>query len=152
MRRFKKILLAIFIGFIAIQFVQPARNTNGQVLATDINKVVFVPDSVQTILKRACYDCHSNNTNYPLYAYIQPIGWLLNRHIQDGKKQLNFSEFGAMPKRRQESKLKSIASQIKDEAMPLPQYTLLHKDAILNKTDKDLIIQWANTVKDSLSQ
>ncbi len=152
MRRFKKILLAIFIGFIAIQFVQPARNTNGQVLATDITKVVFVPDSVQTILKRACYDCHSNNTNYPLYAYIQPIGWLLNRHIQDGKKQLNFSEFGAMPKRRQESKLKSIASQIKDEAMPLPQYTLLHKDAILNKTDKDLIIQWANTVKDSLSQ
>ena len=152
MSRFKKILLAIFIGFIAIQFAQPARNTNGQVLATDITKVVFVPDSVHTILKRACYDCHSNNTHYPFYAYIQPFGWLLNRHIQDGKKQLNFSEFNSMPKRRQASKLKSIASQIKDEAMPLPQYTLLHKNAILNKTEKDLIINWANTTKDSLAQ
>lgn len=152
MSRFKKILLAIFIGFIAIQFVQPARNTNGQVLATDITKVAFVSDSVQMILKKACYDCHSNHTNYPFYAYIQPVGWLLNSHIQDGKKQLNFSEFGAMPKRRQESKLKSIASQIKDGAMPLPQYALLHKNAMPNKTEKDLIIQWANSVKDSLSQ
>lgn len=152
MSRFKKILLAIFIGFIAIQFVQPARNTNGQVLATDITKVISVPDSVQMVLKRACYDCHSNNTNYPFYAYIQPIGWFLNKHIQDGKKQLNFSDFRAMPKRRQASKLKSIASQIKDEAMPLTAYTMLHKNAILNKIEKNLIIHWANTVKDSLLQ
>jgi hypothetical protein len=152
MSRLKKILLAIFIGFVAIQFIQPARNTNGQVLATDITTVVSVPDYVHTILKEACYDCHSNNTNYPFYAYIQPIGWLLNRHIQDGKSQLNFSDFGSLSQRRKESKLKSIANQIKDEAMPLPAYTILHKNAILSKAEKDLIISWANTAKDSLSQ
>lgn len=150
MSRLKKTFLAIFIAFIAIQFVQPARNTNGQALATDITKVVFVPDTVQMLLKTACYDCHSNNTNYPFYAYIQPIGWLLNSHIQDGKKQLNFSDFGAMPKRRQASKLKSIVSQIKDEAMPLPNYTILHKNAVLAKTDKDLIINWAKSLRDTL--
>ena len=152
MSRFKKIFLAIFIGFVAIQFVQPARNTNGQVLATDITKVVFVPDSVQMLLKIACYDCHSNNTNYPFYTYIQPIGWLLNSHIQEGKKQLNFNDFGSLSKRRQASKLKSIASQIKDGEMPLPTYTMLHKNAVLGKTDKDLIINWANNTKDTLSQ
>ncbi len=148
----KKIIMAVAFIFIAIQFVQPARNTNGQVLATDITKVVSVPDTAQAILKNACYDCHSNNTNYPFYAYIQPIGWLLNSHIQAGKKQLNFSEFGALTKRRQESKLKSIASQIKNEVMPLPSYTMLHKNAVLSKADKDLIINWANATKDDLSK
>ena len=138
--------------FIAIQFVQPAHNASGQVLATDITKVILLPDSVQMILKTACYDCHSNNTNYPFYAYIQPIGWLLNSHIQDGKNQLNFSDFGSLSKRRQASKLKSIANQIKDGEMPLPAYTILHKNAVLGKTDKDLIINWANNTIDSLSQ
>ena len=152
MSRFKKIIVALLIVFIAIQFVQPAHNTSGQVLTTDITKVLLVPDSVQMLLKTACYDCHSNNTNYPFYSYIQPIGWLLNNHIQAGKKQLNFNDFGLLPKRRQASKLKSIANQIKDEAMPLPAYTMLHKNAILAKDKKDLIINWANTLNDSLSQ
>ena len=152
MSRFKKIAWAIAIGLIAIQFIQPARNASGQVLETDISKAVSVPDSVQMILKRACYNCHSNNTIYPFYAYIQPIGWLLNSHIEEGKSQLNFSDFGSLSKRRQASKLKSIANQIKDGAMPLPAYTMLHKNAVLGKTDKDLIINWANNTKDTLSQ
>lgn len=152
MSRFKKIAWAIAIGLIAIQFIQPARNASGQVLETDISKAVSIPDSVQMILKRACYDCHSNNTIYPFYAYIQPIGWLLNSHIEEGKSQLNFSDFGSLPKRRQASKLKSIANQIKDGAMPLPAYAMLHKNAVLGKTDKDLIINWANNTKDTLSQ
>ena len=61
-------------------------------------------------------------------------------------------QVGSLSKRRQASKLKSIVSQIKDEAMPLPAYTMLHKNAILTKEKKDLIINWANTLKDSLSQ
>ena len=152
MSRFKKIAWAIAIGLIAIQFIQPAHNISGQVLETDISKAVSVPDSVQMILKRACYNCHSNNTIYPFYAYIQPIGWLLNSHIEEGKSQLNFSDFGSLSKRRQASKLKSIANQIKDGAMPLPAYAMLHKNAVLGKTDKDLIINWANNTKDTLSQ
>lgn len=67
-----KILLAVFIVFIIIQFIQPAHNTSDQVLPTDITKICTVPDSVQHVLKVACYDCHSNNTRYPLYSYIQP--------------------------------------------------------------------------------
>ncbi len=152
MSRLKKISLAITALFIAIQCIQPARNINGQVLATDITKVVTVPDSVQMILKKACYDCHSNNTKYPFYAYIQPIGWLLNNHIVEGKKNLNFSEFGSLSKRRQTSKLTSIANQVNDDAMPISQYTLIHSNAILNKTEKYLIINWANFTRDSISK
>ena len=152
MSRFKKIAFAIAIAFTAIQFIQPTRNISGHMLATEISKAVSVPDSVQMILKRACYDCHSNNTIYPFYAYIQPIGWLLNSHIKEGKSQLNFSDFGSLSKRRQASKLKSIANQIKDESMPLPAYIVLHKNALLRKTDKDLIINWVNNTKNTLSQ
>ena len=151
MSRVKKILLVLLIVIIAIQFIQPAGNESGQVLPTDIAKVYNIPDQVQTVLKNACYDCHSNNTNYPWYANIQPVGWILTRHIKNGKAELNFSEFGDYSSRKQRSKLNSIAKTIEDGTMPLSSYTLIHKNAILTKEEKALIIDWANTTKDSLS-
>jgi len=151
MSRIKKILLATLLILIIIQFIQPAYNKSKQLLATDITKIYNIPDSVQNVLKTACYDCHSNNTNYPWYAYIQPIGWILNNHIKHGKKELNFSDFGACSVRRQQSKLKSIVSQINDGEMPLSSYSLMHKNARLAKEVKALIINWAQQSKDSLA-
>lgn len=148
----KKIGLGALILLIGIQLIQPARNENGQALPTDISKTVFIPENVKSLLQAACYDCHSNNTNYPWYANIQPMGWLLANHIMDGKKELNFSEFGTYSDRRQLSKLKSIASQVKDDEMPLASYTMLHKNARLTKEQKALIIDWALNAKDSLEQ
>ena len=148
----KKIGLAVLIVLIGIQFIQPARNENGQALHTDISKTVFIPGNVKSLLKTACNDCHSNNTNYPWYANIQPMGWLLANHIKDGKAELNFSEFGSYSQRRQQSKLKSIASQVKDDEMPLASYAFLHKNARLTKEQKALIIDWALQAKDSLEQ
>ena len=151
MSRVKKILLAILVVIIAIQFIQPARNKEGQVLPTDIAKVYTIPKQVQSVLKNACYDCHSNNTNYPWYSNIQPGGWWLASHIKDGKAELNFSEFGDYSSRRQRSKLNSIAKTVEDRTMPFPSYTLIHPEARLTKEEKTLIINWANTTKDSLS-
>lgn len=148
----KKILLAILIVLIVIQFIQPARNTSGQVLQTDIVKVSNVPQSVQTVLKTACYDCHSNNTRYPWYANVQPMGWLLARHVKEGKAELNFSEFGSYSPRRQANKLRAIENSIKDGTMPLSSYLLLHKDARLTETDKTEIIDWVRRTRDSLTQ
>lgn len=152
MNLIKKILLAIVIAFIAIQFIQPVRNTSGQVLPTDISKTVFVPKNVKHVLQTACYDCHSNNTNYPWYNYVQPAAWILANHIKHGKKDLNFSEFGSYSIRRQQSKFKSIISQIKDGEMPLYSYTVIHKNARLTQEQKDLIINWAQHNKDSLDK
>ena len=152
MRFTRKIGLALLIVFVAIQFVQPARNQNGQALPTDISKTISVPLPVASLVRAACYDCHSNHTSYPWYTYVQPIGWLLNNHIQKGKAELNFSEFGSYTIRRQQSKLKSIASQVKDDEMPLSSYTWMHKNAKLSKEDKALIIDWAIKAKDSIVQ
>ena len=147
----KKILVAIGIVFIAIQFIQPAHNKSGQELITDISKIVIISDSVQAILKNACYDCHSNNTNYPWYSNIQPMGWLMANHIKQGKKALNFSEFGSYSQRRQLSKLNGIANSIRDDIMPLSSYKLMHKNAQLSTNEKTLIINWVQQSKDSLS-
>jgi len=152
MSRLKKVLLVILIVFIGIQLIQPARNNSGQELSTDISKTISIPSNVGALLKTACYDCHSNNTNYPWYAKIQPGGWWLASHIQNGKKELNFSEFGAYSSRRQQSKLKSISSQLEDGEMPLASYAFLHKNARLTKEQKELIIDWALQTRDKLEK
>ncbi len=146
MRYGKKILLVLAAAFIAIQFIQPARNKSGQVLPTDISKTVTVPGNVQAILQNACYDCHSNNTRYPWYSYIQPVGWLLNSHIKPGKENLNFNAFGSYSPRRRRSKFREIAISLKYGSMPLSSYTLIHQQARLTTADKNLLIQWAQTL------
>lgn len=139
----KKILLIVLAGFIGIQFIQPARNTNGQVLPADISKVVSVPETVESLLQEACYDCHSNHTRYPWYSYVQPVGWILDRHISNGKAELNFSDFGSYSKRRQQSKLRAIADQVRDDEMPLVSYRFMHSKARFSKREKSIIIDWA---------
>lgn len=151
MHRKRKWLLILITAFILIQFIQPARNKNGQVLETDITGTFTVPANVRSILEVACYDCHSNNTRYPWYANIQPGGWWLGKHIKDGKEELNFSDFGSYSHRRQINKLQLIANSISDGTMPLSSYTLLHKNARLTKVQKTMIIEWAGQLKDSLT-
>lgn len=151
MRRKKKWLLALLIAFALIQFIRPARNRSGQELNTDLTRIYGVPPDVQAILKAACYDCHSNNTRYPWYVNIQPAGWLLAKHIKDGKNELNFSEFGTYSPRRQVSKLRSIENSIQDGTMPLSSYSLLHKAARLTKQKKTLLTAWTIKIRDSLT-
>lgn len=147
----KKILLAILVVFVGIQFIQPAHNKSAMLLATDITKTFNVPGNVQTIFKNACYDCHSNNTHYPWYFNIQPMGWFLANHIRKGRQDLNFSEFGSYSLRKQANKLRAIETSIKEGSMPLSQYTFIHKTARLTSTDTSIINNWITGTKDSLA-
>jgi len=110
-----------------------------------------IPKNVETILSTYCYDYHSNNTNYPLYSYIQPARFFMEEHIKEGKKDLNFNEFGKYSKRKHENKLEAIIKQIKSDEMPLASYTLIHRNSILTPTQKEEIINWIKKTKDSLS-
>ena len=148
----RKIILVLIILFALIQFIpKPKKNLSSSTTNVTIDKMYPVSDSVMHILKVACYDCHSNRTLYPWYSNLQPVALLLNSHITDGKKELNFDEFGSYTLRRQKSKFKSIASQIKDNEMPLTSYKLLHAKARLTKDEKQLIINWAKQHFDSLN-
>ena len=147
LRRTFQVLLVVFI---IIQFFRPAKNRSEGVAANDITKLYAVPENVQSILKTSCYDCHSNNTVYPWYSYIQPVAWWLDNHIKDGKKDLNFSEFASYRIRRQYKKLEEINALVKKDAMPLNSYLWIHKAARLNDQQKLVISNWVVAVRDTI--
>ncbi len=150
MKIVKIIALVLLVAFVGIQFVPTGRNQSDIVPKTDFMKVNEVPDQVKNKLQVSCYDCHSNNTAYPWYNKLQPVAWLLEGHIKKGKAELNFSEWDSLSNRRKKSKLKSIISQIEDDEMPLASYTLIHKDAKFNESDKKEITDWLSSLRDSL--
>lgn len=146
-----KIVLLIFLAvFIAVQFIPSVRNESGQVDKNDISFTLNTSSQVKAILLNSCYDCHSNNTRHPWYAKIQPVRYMLDKHIRDGKENLNFSEFDEYTVRRQLNKLHSIANAINDGTMPLSSYTLMHHSAELTADEKALLLNWLKEAQDSL--
>jgi hypothetical protein len=150
MKIFKRILIVLLIIFIAIQFIRPAKNQSEGVSANDISTKYPVPDSIQAILKVACYDCHSNNTRYPWYNQIQPVTWWLNSHVMDGKRGLNFSEFTTYRIKKQFHRLDDINEQVKKNEMPLSSFTLIHTDARLTERQKLALYAWTDALKDTI--
>ncbi|RXP54804.1 hypothetical protein EC396_08810 [Lutibacter sp. HS1-25] len=150
MKTIKKIMFVGMIVFVGIQLVPTKRNQSSDILETDFNKVFKVSNNVQSIIKNSCYDCHSNNTNYPWYNKIQPVSWFLEKHVTEGKKELNFSEFGNYSTRKQKSKLKSMINQIRDDEMPLSSYKLIHQNAKLSKMQKVELMETFSKLRDSL--
>jgi len=143
----KKILLGVAAVFVVIQFVRPTRN-DGDTEANAMSKKYTVPENVQAILKQSCYDCHSNKTNYPWYANIQPVGWWIQySHVNDGKRHLNFSEFASYPEKRAKKKIEEIADEIREGGMPLSSYTFLHQDAVLSQEQAKTLVDWAESLK-----
>jgi len=146
----KKIILGLAVILIGIQFFQPFRNQSAEVPAAHIEKVYNVPQNVNAILARSCYDCHSNNTRYPWYNRIQPGAWYMAEHIKKGKEELNFSEFGEYSARKQRSKFRAMSGQTKDGEMPLLSYTLIHRNAVLSNEDKQVLLEWFGKMEDSI--
>lgn len=149
----KKNILLGFVGILVlIQFIRPARNESVGVSTNDITKQYLVPDNVQKVLKTSCYDCHSNNTKYPWYTNIQPLGWWINHHIEEGKQELNFSEFATYKPKKAAHKLEEVGEAVSDHWMPLESYTLIHKDAILSEDDTKAITSWAKALQDTITK
>ena len=149
----KKIFFIGLIIFLLIQLYQPARNIGFEQvdITANFTRVYQVPNNVGAILRSSCYDCHSNNTNYPWYSYIQPVRFLMENHIKEGKENLNFNEWGNYSSRKQNNKLDRIVKQIKSNEMPLSSYTLIHKNASLSDIQKKEVLDWINKIKDSIS-
>ena len=139
----KKIGMALFAILVIIQFIRPERNGNWEKSDNDISMAINVPSNVQQILETSCYDCHSNHTTYPWYTNIQPIGLWMQHHVDEGKEELNFSEFKTYKPKRQKHKLEEIAEQVNEHEMPLSSYTLIHKNAILTPEQNVALVSWA---------
>lgn len=143
------VVLAALLG--AAQFVRPGKNLSAGPAPNELNAKHPVPARVLAVLHRACYDCHSNQTRYPWYAEVQPVGWWLNWHVNEGKQHLNFSEFGAYPARRAGKKLDQVIDEVEQHDMPLPSYAWVHTEARLTPAEIKLIVEWAEDLRDEVS-
>jgi len=147
----RKILVFLLVVLIIIQFFRPARNVSSAVSSNDISQHFVVPDSVQNILKKSCYDCHSNNTVYPWYSNIQPVAWWLQNHINEGKREINFSEFASYPVKKQSRKMGKTSEEVKEGGMPLNSYLWIHTNSKLNDAEKTTLSNWAEALGDSIA-
>lgn len=147
----KKILIGLGVVLVAIQFVRPERNLSDD-RTYDVSTKYAVPEDVKQILAVACNDCHSNKTEYPWYANIQPVAWFLDHHVTDGKRHLNFSNFTSRSVAYQNHKFEETIEMVKEGEMPLASYTYLGLHAGANLTDqqKQSLINWAQANMDSL--
>jgi Haem-binding domain len=148
----KNLIRTLGIGslvFIGIQFIVPDENHGGN-FKNDITTVYILPENVHAILKTSCFNCHSNNTNYPWYTRMQPVRWWISGHIANGKEKMNFSDFAAYDTKMQYSRFKEIEAKVKAGAMPLPSYLTTHPESVLSEEQKITLINWAKTMQDSM--
>ena len=135
----KKILIAVVIIFVGIQFI-PVERTNPPV-TQDINP----PENVSLILKTSCYDCHSNETVWPWYSYVAPVSFLVAGDVHNGRKHLNFSEWDKYDAKRRNKKMDGILELVEKGIMPLSKYTLIHSEAKMNPQKIRIIKEWVKS-------
>lgn len=145
MKIIKKTSLALLLILIVIQFIRPERNSGEIHSENDISHVVTVPDEIESILVKACYDCHSNKTDYPWYTNVQPVGWWMQHHVDEGKAELNFSEYKNYPFKKQKHMLHESAEMIEENSMPIDSYLWTHSQAKLTQEEKELFIRWSKS-------
>jgi Haem-binding domain len=148
----KIIAIALFIGFVAIQFIRPEKTNPPVNQPETIQATMQIPENVQSILKRSCNDCHSHETVYPFYSNIAPISWQVIDHINEGRRKLNFSIWNTYDEKKKKRKLEGICEEMQSGEMPMSQYTLIHRDAIVSADDIKSICDWTKKEVDNFTQ
>ncbi|MEN8202638.1 MAG: heme-binding domain-containing protein [Bacteroidota bacterium] len=145
MRKGIKIAGLLFILLLIIlQFFRPEKNQGSITQEDDLISVANLPDSLAVILVSSCYDCHSNHTEYPWYSRISPVSWYLDKHIREGKEDLNLSEYGLMDRAEKIGALSDIYDAMEAGTMPLQSYVLIHRDARMSRGKMDVLMDWAD--------
>ena len=152
MNKKKKIIIGIAVVLLLLQLVRPARNHGEAASENDIFHTVETSDEVKTILITSCFDCHSNHSNYPWYTTVQPIRFWMDHHVDEGKEELNLSEFKTYSLKKQLHKLGEIADWVASEDMPLYSYTFIHGEAKISEAQKQLVVNWAQNARKTLEK
>jgi hypothetical protein len=142
-RLLRVVVPAIVLVAVGIQFV-PVDRTNPPVQA-----VVAAPPEVYDVLERSCFNCHSNQTEWPWYSYVAPVSWLVVRHVNEARQEMNFTEWNTLSPGEQSDKIKECWEEVEEGRMPLPSYVRMHPEARLSEMDRAFIRDWAGVVKGS---
>jgi hypothetical protein len=142
----KILLLTLAAIFIIIQFIPFGKPTNQPVAGVDLFEAENLPQEVGVILKNACYDCHSQLVKFPWYSNVAPVSWLVARDIKEGREHLDLSNWANLTKKDKLKALDHIGEEVSEENMPLKIYTWMHTEARLSKEERDIIVNWAETL------
>lgn len=143
--------VVLFAIFVALQFIRPAR-TNPPVDETrTIQAHTQLTPEVAGILDRACNDCHSHQTRWPWYTNVAPVSWFVVNHVNDGRSEMNFSDWAQYDRAHQKGLLKDICQEVTRGQMPLPSYLRLHSEAKLTSDDVKTLCDWASAESERLS-
>lgn len=143
----KRILTILLVLFILIQFFRIDKTNPPVNKGMDFLTIKNTPESTAKLIRAACYDCHSNESVYPWYSNIQPVGWFLKNHIDEGRSKLNFSTFATYEPKRQARKMEESAELVEKGEMPLESYLLIHSEAKLNDAQKKELVDYFNKIE-----
>ena len=153
MSSFIKIGGGLFLGvLLVIQFFRGVYPETADENPGDLILVNEVSSGISQMLKLACYDCHSMETNYPWYSKMAPVSWFIIDHVEEGREELNFSNWREYPKRTKIRKLKDIAEEVEEHKMPLESYTSLHPEAKLSDKQREMLVNWASEMSKEILQ
>lgn len=155
-RLFQKVLkwTAVVLAalFAAMQFVRPARTNPPVDESRVIGAHLSVTPEVAAILDRSCNDCHSNLTRWPWYSNFAPVSWFVIDHVNEGRSEMNFSDWAQYPTRQQGGLLKEICKEVKHGSMPLSSYLTMHGDARLSDADVKVLCDWASAESQRIAE
>lgn len=143
-------LVASATVFVLAQFIRPAKTNPVAEASASFESHLEVDARVSAILDRACADCHSNNTRWPWYSQLSPISWWVVDHVREGRKELNFSEWGTYSRVNQSEKLRQICREVKSGSMPLRSYTRMHPASELTPEDVKTLCDWTDAQRTKL--
>ncbi len=143
-------IIALAVLVIVIQFIPKNLPETSEDRTNDFILLENPPEQIKEILTTSCYDCHSNQTVYPWYSYVAPFSWLVVRDVREGRKELNFSEWGDLSKRRKVKLLGDIAEEVESGEMPMKIYTLIHRDARLDDDQVKLLTDYTKSLSSGL--
>jgi hypothetical protein len=143
MKWLKRAGIAIAILFAVAQVIRPSMTNPPVDESRTLQARAQVQPEVYAIMERSCNDCHSNKTTWPWYSQVAPVSWYLSRHVDQGRRQLNISDWAGYDNRRATRKLDEICEQVKTGEMPINTYLLIHPSAKLSEADKQALCNWA---------
>lgn len=143
-------VIIIALVFVGIQFIRPARINPPFDEAQTIQAKLNPSPEINQILERSCKDCHSNRTDWVWYSNIAPGSWLMSNHVEEGRRELNFSEWGKLSAGKAARKLEEICEQIEKGEMPIWNYVLLHPAARLSDDDKTALCDWTKREREKI--
>jgi hypothetical protein len=141
------ILASALALFAALQLFNPSRSNPP--VKTDFIAAASPPTSVTASIRAACYDCHSHETVWPLYARIAPVSWLIASDVNEGRKHLNFSDW-PVDTARAAKNLDRMNEVVDYREMPPKKYTLLHAEARLSEAQRKAVLDWTGAMADKL--